>query len=281
MSLPSVSVCFPAYNEEASISYVLQEADELLSQSGLDYEILVCNDGSSDRTGAIIDDLARSIRQLRVLHHPRNVGIRATFEHLYSEASKEFVFLNSTDRQWETAVLFDIVPLTGEWDIIIASRREKHYGPLRRFVSWGFNVVPLMLFGVRTFDAGAVKLIRREVIQRFSLVSKSPFSEAERLIRAARAGYRITQYPVEISNRQTGRAHGTSPRLVWEAFIDTARVWWVLRHENRDGVQDPTAVSIKGLPGSDSDNKPAANTHIMLDVVPGSPEQNVRLSKTP
>ena len=73
--------------------------------------------------------------------------------------------------------------------------------------TWGFNTVPLILFGVRTFDAGAVKLTRREIIQRFPLVSTSPFSEAERIIRATRAGYRVTEYPVEVSLRKTGRAH--------------------------------------------------------------------------
>ena len=131
MNHPSISVWFPAYNEEATISDVLQEAAKLLSQSGLDYEILVCNDGSADRTGAIVDDLARRISHFRVIHHQRNRGIRATFEDLYSEASKEFVFLNSTDGQWQTKILFDILPLSGEWDVIVASRREKHYGLVR------------------------------------------------------------------------------------------------------------------------------------------------------
>ena len=54
---PSVSVCFPAYNEEATIRDVIEEAHDLLSASGIDYEIIVCNDGSSDATGSIIDDV--------------------------------------------------------------------------------------------------------------------------------------------------------------------------------------------------------------------------------
>ncbi|PYT05284.1 MAG: hypothetical protein DMF60_12490, partial [Acidobacteria bacterium] len=207
-SLPSVSVCFPAYNEEATIEYVLTEAHELLSASGLNYEILVCDDGSSDRTRSIVETVAARLSLIRVLHNPGNQGIRATFERLYRESVKDFVFLNSTDRQWETAVLFDLIPLTARFDIVIATRNDKHYGPVRRLVSWVFNLMPVVLFGVRTYDAGAVKLVRREIIERFEVVSRSPFSEAERLIRAARAGYRIAAYPVHVAERRTGRARG-------------------------------------------------------------------------
>jgi glycosyltransferase involved in cell wall biosynthesis len=231
MSRPSVSVCFPAYNEEATIRDVLQEAHELLSKSELKYEILVCNDGSWDRTGAIVDEMATIIPRLRVLHHPRNRGICPTFEHLYSEATNEFVFLNSTDRQWPTSIIFDLLPFTTDWDVIIASRIEKHYGTVRRFISWGFNRVPSIIFGERTFDAGAVKLVRREIIERFTLVSQSPFSEAERLIRAARAGYRITQFPVEISPRQTGFSRGVKFGIILRSLMDIPRVWWALRSE--------------------------------------------------
>jgi glycosyltransferase involved in cell wall biosynthesis len=132
---PSVSVCFPAYNEEATVGDVLREAHELLAGSGIDYEILVCDDGSRDRTRAIIEDLVARIPRLRVLAHPRNLGIRATFEHLYAEATKDFVFLNSTDRQWKTALLLQMLPLTSDWDIVVASRRRKPYGIARHVVS--------------------------------------------------------------------------------------------------------------------------------------------------
>ena len=224
----SVSVCFPAYNEEAAIRDVVEEAHLLLSRSDLDYEIIVCDDGAEDRTGDILDELSQDIPRMRVLHHEFNQGIWATFEHLYSEATKEFVFLNSTDKQWETSILFDLLQLTTDWDVIIASRKTKHYGMLRGIVSWGFNLIPRLLFGVRTYDAGAVKLVRREIIARFPIASRSPFSEAERLIRAARAGYRITEHPVETIRRKTGKARGASWRQVRTALADVLRVRWAL-----------------------------------------------------
>jgi glycosyltransferase involved in cell wall biosynthesis len=240
--LPSVSVCFPAYNEQATIESVLTEAHELLHPSQLDYEILVCNDGSVDRTGRIIEQVASRLPNVRALNNPRNMGIHATFERLYREASKDFVFLNSTDRQWETSLLFQMLPLTSSFDIVIAARKNKHYGAIRRFVSWAFNLLPAILFRVETHDAGAVKLVRREIIERFALVSRSPFSEAERLIRAARAGYRIASYPVSVSSRATGRARGASPSAVLQAVIDVMHVWWVLRIKRTDQLDSGRPV---------------------------------------
>jgi glycosyltransferase involved in cell wall biosynthesis len=235
MRQPSVSVLFPAYNEEATIRDVVEEADGLLAGSGLEYEIVVCDDGSGDRTGAIAEELAAEHPRVRVIRNPRNLGIRGTFERLYGEASKDFVFLNSTDRQWPTRILFEMLPMTTDWDVIIATRKSKQYNLFRHFVSWGFNAVPRILFGVRTYDAGAVKLVRRDIFGKFTLVSRSPFSEAERLIRAARAGYRIREYPVETAQRQSGRARGADLRIVWQAIRDVPRVWRSLRAESREG----------------------------------------------
>src|SRR5205809_392085 len=99
MPAPSVSICFPAYNEEGTVRDVLLHAHEILSKSNLDYEVLVCDDGSKDSTPAILDELGAKLPRFRIFHNPRNLGIRDTFEFLYSQARKEFVFLNSTDGQ--------------------------------------------------------------------------------------------------------------------------------------------------------------------------------------
>ena len=240
--MPGVSVCFPAYNEGQTLRAVLEDARTLLAGSGLDYEILICDDGSTDETPAIIRDVAAGDPRIRAWRHDRNQGIFATFEDLYAQAAKEFVFLNSTDEQWETRVLLDLLPLSASADVVIASRRDKQYPPVRRAVSWAFNALPALLFGVRISDAGAVKLMRREIITRCALVSRSPFSEAERLIRAARLGYRIVEYPVDTRPRRGGRARGAGWRVVRAAAVDLVRVWIAIRREPRrqeEGSRDP------------------------------------------
>jgi glycosyltransferase involved in cell wall biosynthesis len=215
------------------VGRVLEEACRLLSSSGLDYEVLVCDDGSTDATGAIIDEVRRHHPEIRLLRHTARQGIFRTFEALYAAATRDWVFLNATDGQWKTDVLFELLPLTEDADIVVASRRHKHYTPVRQLISWAFNAVPPLLFGVKTYDAGAVKLVRRSIITSLPLVSQSPFSEAERLIRAARRGYRIIEHPVETGPREGGMPRGGKWALVRAALADVVRLWLALRREAR------------------------------------------------
>lgn len=229
MRSPGVSVCLPAYNEEATLRDAVLEASDVLRDAGFDYEILVCDDGSSDETPRILEELCKEVPHLRAFTNERNRGIYYTYEFLYRQARREFVFLNSTDCQWPMACLLDLWRLAGDHDLIVGERVQKHYGAFRAFVSSLFNAVPRLLFGVEAYDAGSVKLVRREIIERFPIVSRSPFAEAERIIRASRAGYRIGRVPVETRPRETGVAHGVSAGSLFQSALDVARVWWELR----------------------------------------------------
>jgi glycosyltransferase involved in cell wall biosynthesis len=234
MNFPSVSVCFPAYNEEKTVGSVLENAYKILKSNQIDFELIVCNDASKDNTGAIIDQFANGKPEVRVIHHQENKGIRDTFEELNQSARNVFVFLNSTDGQWKTESLLQMLPMTQKWDVIIASRKRKPYGLKRLFISWFFNFLPKFLFGVDTFDAGAVKLVRREIIEKFPLISSTPFSEAERIIRAVKAGYQVTEYPVEVEYRKTGKSTAVKWSVLRHTLADVFRVWLAVRFSKKN-----------------------------------------------
>ncbi|MCE0522826.1 MAG: glycosyltransferase family 2 protein [Methylacidiphilales bacterium] len=228
-SQPSLSVCIPSYNEEATIESAVAQIEAVLDKLPGDYEILVCDDGSSDRSGEIIRRMAAADPRLRPIFHPTNKGIRATFEELYASATKEAVFLIPSDLEWPPEILPVLIASFGEADIVIAGRTNKNYGPFRSLVSHIFNLVPLALFGVRTNDAGAVKLVRREIIERVNILSSSPFSEAERIVRAVRLGYRVKLVPTVTRQRRAGISHGVRLKVLIEAVSDVCRVWWDIR----------------------------------------------------
>jgi glycosyltransferase involved in cell wall biosynthesis len=224
-----VSLCFPVYNEEQTIARVLEETYLEMSSYGIGYEILICIDGSTDRSPEIIHSAAARIPKLRILQNDGHKGITYTFERLYKEARGQFVLLNSADRQWPASIIHPMIKLSEQFDIVIASRKQKYYSTTRKFVSWIFNAIPEHLFGVRTYDAGAAKIVRKEIIERFPTISRSPFAEAERIIRAVRAGYTITEYPVDTLPRTHGKSRGVSARLVWQSARDVIKVWRALR----------------------------------------------------
>ncbi len=225
-SITGVSVCIPAYNEEATIESAVTQIEAVLHKLEYDYEIIVCDDASADDTKAIIQRLSSQNSHLRPIFHEKNMGIRATFEELYAAATKDAVFLLASDLQWPPEVLPILIEHFGEADIVIAARIHKNYGILRSIVSNIFNLIPLMLFGIRTDDAGAVKLVRNSVIRDTRIISRSPFSEAERIIRAVRAGYRLKSIPTVTRQRDAGVSHGVRFKVLVAAAKDVLRVWW-------------------------------------------------------
>jgi glycosyltransferase involved in cell wall biosynthesis len=226
---PFVSAIFPAYNEEGAIRGVLEEADASLRGAGFTYEIIVCDDGSRDGTRQILQEMAARMPALRVLLHERNQGIQGTLETLYSAARGVRVFHNGSDGQWKTAEVLRMLPLAKDQrTIVIGRRKNKHYGWWRGFVSAMYNFLPRVLFGVRTYDAGSIKLFPRTLLNDVNPRSIGVFREGERLIRAARAGYRIVPIDVDCAPRVAGTAGGARPALVAGAVRDVICCWWRL-----------------------------------------------------
>jgi hypothetical protein len=172
-----------------------------------------------------VKELALKYPEVRLIQHERNRGIIDTFETLYRHASKDYCFTNATDLQVPMHAVELLLPLLTRCDIVAGWRRDKYYGWSRRIVSGLFNWLPVLLFRTRTYDAGTVKLWPRALVQSQRWVSWSPFREAERLIRAARAGHRILLVPIPHYPRRAGESHGATPSLVWAAALDVVRTW--------------------------------------------------------
>jgi glycosyltransferase involved in cell wall biosynthesis len=235
---PSLSFCLAAYNEEENVAAAIEQAIAVGRAGGYDFEILVCDDGSTDRTAVIVQQLAMNYPELRLVQHERNRGIIDTFETLYRTASKQYVFTNASDLQVPMEAVNLLLPLLDRCDIVVGQRRDKYYGLWRGMVSGLFNLLPPLLFGTPTYDAGTVKLWPRALAQSLRWVSRSPFREAERLIRAARAGYRVLQVSIPHYPRRAGKSSGAKASLVLAAAVDVIWTWvdiFVLRTPDSSG----------------------------------------------
>ena len=219
-----VSICIPAFNEQETIEKSVITAYETLQHAGLPGEILIIDDCSTDATWSILERLKDSVPNLQIRRHELNKGIAETFRELYNWASLDLVFLNSADGQWQMSTLIDMLPFIKDCDLVVARRKHKHYGLSRQLVSFLFNLAPLALFHTRTYDAGSVKLVRRQIYD-IPVKSRGVFVEAERIIRASRRGYRIMAVDVEHFPRVAGKAQGAKPSLVVEAVADLVRCW--------------------------------------------------------
>lgn len=220
MTLASLSIVIPAFDEEASIAQTVADAFEVGSRVTGALEVLVCNDGSRDATG----ELARAAGA-SVLDRPVNRGIEASMRALYAHARHDWVFLMSADRQWPMTALEPMAAAAaGGADFVIGVRPNKRevYTRYRRVVSWGYERIVRAL-GAPGGDPGSIKLARRELLHA-AVAARGVFAEGERVIRAARGGARVVEVPVEFHRRGAGKATGARRDVVTRALVDAIRV---------------------------------------------------------
>ncbi len=219
MTLPSLSIVIPAFNEEASIAATIADALEVGARVTGALEVIVCNDGSRDRTAEIVRGTG-----VRLIDRAVNAGIEASMRALYAEARHEWIFLMSADRQWPMTTLEPMAAAAADADFVIGVRSNKRaiYTPYRRVVSWGYERIVRAL-GAPGGDPGSIKLARRELLHA-PVAARGVFAEGERVIRAARGGARVVEVPVEFHKRGAGKATGARTKVVATALADAFRV---------------------------------------------------------
>jgi glycosyltransferase involved in cell wall biosynthesis len=202
---PRISFFFPACNEEGTVEELTRRADQVLRELTSEYEILIVDDGSTDRTGEIADRLARENRRIRVIHHPKNRGYGLALRSGFAAAALDLVFYTDGDLQFDVAELSKLIPLIRDADIVSAYKIKRMDGLQRRAVSWVYNTSLRLFFGLPIRDVNCgFKLYRREVFRKIELRSTRGLIDAEVLLKARRAGFRIVQIGVTHYCRRAG-----------------------------------------------------------------------------
>lgn len=231
--LDGLSFFFPALNEEDNVAPIVEEALSVLPRFADDLEVTVIDDGSSDRTGAIADDLARRDARVRVIHHGTRRGYGGAVRSGLSSATKAWIFFTDGDRQFALEDLEVLIAATDGADAVVGFRKKRADPARRLFVAWVYNHLIRLLFGGGWRDVDcAFKLFRREVFERVPLQrvrSNGAFFSPELLITLRRAGVRVRQVGVRHFPRTAHEPKGASPRVIVRAIRDLlrlrARLW--------------------------------------------------------
>ena len=222
----SITVFFPCHNEQDNVARVAEQAVAVLEAMKADYEVIVVDDGSSDATGRIADDLAGKSPRLRVIHHPHNQGYGAALKSGFRAATKELVFYTDGDGQFDLGEMPALLPLMGEYDIVSCYRLQRRDNIVRKINGWLWTQVICLAFSLRIRDVDcAFKLYRRAIFDQIKMESTGALIDTEILARAARKGYRMTQRGVHHFPRTAGQQTGASFRVILRAFKEL----WQLR----------------------------------------------------
>jgi glycosyltransferase involved in cell wall biosynthesis len=192
----SISAVLPAYNEEQVIAKSVAAMVETLEGLNADYEVIVVNDGSRDRTGAIL-----------------------------TSARKELVFLTDGDKQFDVDEIRLLLPLLDGADLVIGWREHRADPPMRLLNAWGWKMLVNGMFGYTARDIDcAFKLFRRSILDRVEVYSRGATFSAEFLIKARRLGYVVREQPVSHFPRPAGVATGAKPSVIIRAFRELIRL---------------------------------------------------------
>jgi glycosyltransferase involved in cell wall biosynthesis len=222
-----LSVVLPAYNEEANVERVVRDCAAYLEVRVPDYELIVVNDGSHDRTGAILDALTAEFSKLRPQHHAQNRGYGAALRTGFDAAAKRFVFYMDGDGQFDIRDLDIILPLATDDDHIVTGYRIERRDPfVRRLNAMLFgNFLVRVMLGVKVRDLNcAFKLIPKKVLASMRLDSTGALVNAELYGYAVRKGFGIKEVGVHHYPRTAGVQTGAHLRVILRAFYDLFRL---------------------------------------------------------
>jgi glycosyltransferase involved in cell wall biosynthesis len=238
--LPGLTVVLPCFNEAPNVAQAIREATWAAVCNADEHQIVVVDDGSTDGTGQIAADVARSVPHVRVVQHDRNRGYGAALASGLRAARMPWVLLTDSDLQFDLEQLADFVPLTPEADLVAGWRLDRR-DPLHRRVNaaaWNWLVRRTFDLEVRDVDC-AFKLIRRDVVEDLPLTSTGAMISTELLVRAMANGARIRELGVEHRPRIAGEQSGADPRVVLRAFRELRQ----LRHELGEHPARPATAS--------------------------------------
>jgi len=228
----SVSAFFPCYNEQENIRQTVEKALAVLHGMGVDFELIVVNDGSGDETGSIAEQLAAEHEHVRVVHHRRNLGYGAALQSGFKAAKKDLVFYTDGDGQFDMAELPPLLDLMGDYDIVSCYRINRQDNLIRRINGWCWTKLVGWLFGMRIRDIDcAFKLYKREIFDHIELVSTGALIDTEVLARAVRQGRRVVQRGVHHYPRLAGEQTGAKPGVILRAFRELFRLHRRMRKE--------------------------------------------------
>ena len=232
---PSLSVIIPAYNEEENVESILLQAAGFLEQHCREHEILLIDDGSTDKTLEKARALAKKHPKIKVFSNPRNLGFGMTERRGLELARMELVTLVPADNQFHVGDLKRYLELIDGCDIVVGWRIKRKDALMRKVIAKGYTLVIALLFWITWFgDIDWVKMYRREIFKHITITSTTAFVDAEILIKADKLGYRIKEVSVDHYPRKFGKQSGGDIMVVVRA-IRNVFSFWLIFHKEKHG----------------------------------------------
>lgn len=252
----TLSVIFPAFNEEANIRHTVESARLVLPKLAQTWEIILVNDGSRDATTPLCDELAEQYSEVRAIHHTDNRGYGAALKSGILAARYDYIFFTDSDGQFDLQELENLIEWAGHYEIVTGYRAKRQDPPHRLINAWGWKTLVRMVLGVKVRDIDcAFKIFQRSVFDRVQIRSVGAMVNTEILAQAMSFGMKIHEVKVSHYPRRYGKPSGANLRVIAKAFRELFRLWGQLRnvtHEQAGLFTEKTLAEDTALEPRDS-----------------------------
>lgn len=195
-----ISIVLPALNEEDNLEKLINEVIDYFDNRHIPYEIIVVNDGSTDKTGEIAHRLSTTCNNLSVIDHAENEGYGKSLKDGFRASKYKHLFFTDADKQFSISNLDKFLPFMeeGKVDMVIGYRMDRKDSPLRKFLAYCFNGMVRMLFSIKYKDIDcAFKLFKKGDFEPLAVKSDDFLFNAELLAKAQIKKMEIVQLGVE------------------------------------------------------------------------------------
>ncbi len=225
--VPALSIFFPFWDEQANIEAVIKKAIPVAQKVAEKWEIIMVDDGSSDKTLEIAKRLAKNDSRLVAVTHDRNRGYGAALKTGLLAAKYDLIVFNDGDGQFDLAEIEKFFEQMGNADMVIGYRKKRVDSPLRHILMNMLKVWDLVLFGFtfKDIDCG-FKLLTRDALNKIlPLKSEGAMITTEILAKANKAHLKIVQVEVNHYPRLYGNQSGGNPRVIVRAVREGLMLW--------------------------------------------------------
>jgi glycosyltransferase involved in cell wall biosynthesis len=220
-----LTIILPVLNEEAGIKQSISAILTKVTVFCPDVQLLIIDDGSTDKTAAILRQVQKKDNRIAVITHPKNAGYGAALRSGIEYAMHDWIFFTDADMQFDCSELEKFLPKIRQFDFIIGYRRKRADALQRRIVSGIYNRLIRMLFGLKVRDVDcAFKLMRKSALKKIDLRSNSFFVSVELMVKAFKLNFRITELGVEHYPRVRGDSTVTGKQMV-RSMIDLMKLY--------------------------------------------------------
>ncbi|MDA1183918.1 MAG: glycosyltransferase family 2 protein [Acidobacteria bacterium] len=226
----SLTIFFPAYNDGGTIASLVLQAIDVARRLTPDFEVIIVNDGSSDATREIADELSRTYPQVRAVHHPHNRGYGGALRTGFATAAKDLIAYTDGDGQYDPRE-FELLwqRLTPQVDVVTGYKISRSDPWYRIVIGRLYHFTVKVLFRLRVRDVDCdFRLLRREVFDRVKLERNTGVICLELMRKLQDAGLRIVEAPVHHYHRTHGRSQFFNFSRVFRTGIDVLKLWIAL-----------------------------------------------------